>query len=84
MLKVKCINDKWVAAPNCEEAPRPVFNQEYTVVETKMLNFVMSHILVEFGDGYGYRTSHFATLPDETADEMAEESREAIVNLETV
>lgn len=26
----------------------------------------------------------FATLPDQTANEMAEESREAIVNLETV
>ncbi len=40
--------------------------------------------LVEFGNGYGFDSRHFATLPDNTADEMAEESKEAIVNLETV
>ncbi len=33
---------------------------------------------------YLYDQRNFAILPDETADEMQEESREAIVNLETV
>lgn len=75
MQKVKCINDDWQAAPGLEEAPRPVFNQDYTIVETKMCDGVLSHILVEFGDEYGYKASHFAVLPDATADEMAEEEQ---------
>jgi hypothetical protein len=38
--------------------------------------------LYEF-PGYGYRYEHFATLPERDADEMREEVRESIVNLET-
>lgn len=73
MQKVKCINDKWQSAAGCEEAPRPLFNQDYTVVEVAMCGGVESYILVEFGDAYGYRTSHFATIPDQDADRMEEE-----------
>lgn len=83
-MRVKCINDKWQAAPGCEEAPRPVFNKDYNVDDVVILNGIESFILAELGDDYGYRTAFFATLPDNTADEMAEESREAIVNLESV
>lgn len=83
-MRVKCINDKWKASPGCEEAPRPVFNQDYNVDYVAILNGTESFILIELGDEYGYRTEFFAILPDNTADEMAEESREAIINLETV
>lgn len=78
-MRVKCINDNWKFAPGCEEAPLPVFNHNYNVIETKTLEGMESFILSELGDDYGYSTSHFATLPDTTADELEKD----IVNLET-
>lgn len=72
-MRVKCINDKWQAAPGCEEAPRPIFMQDYTVIETKMLDGFEAHILLELGDEYGYKTSFFATLPDEPAEVFEEQ-----------
>lgn len=61
-MRVRCINDKWQAAPGCEEAPRPIFMHDYTVVETKILDGNEAHILLELGDEYGYNTKHFAPL----------------------
>ena len=75
-MRVKCINDKWQTAPGCEEAPRPIFNHDYTVVETKILDGNEAHILLELGDEYGYNTKHSATLPDEPA-EVIEETEPA-------
>lgn len=77
-MKVKCINDKWQAGAGCEWAPRPIFLQDYTVVETKVLEGTESHILAEMGDEYGYDTKFFATLPDTPA-ELIEETETELV-----
>jgi hypothetical protein len=49
-----------------------------------MMYDVYSYQFIECGPMYAYSAWRFATLPDATADEMAEENKEAIVNLETV
>jgi hypothetical protein len=82
-MRVKCINDKWKADVGCEEAPRPVFNQDYTVSEHKIIGALWVFVLVELGDEYAYDARFFAILPDTSADDMAEAEKEAIVNLET-
>lgn len=55
----------------------------FNILDTYSYCGVSFYKLVEFGSDYGFDTRHFAALPDTTADEMAEEIREAIVNLET-
>jgi hypothetical protein len=79
-MRVKCINEKWQAAPGCEGAQRPVFNHDYTVAEIVILANVESFVLAEFGDQYGYATKNFATLPD--ADEPAEVEKKEKINLQ--
>ena len=82
-MRVKCINDKWVPDSGCEDAQRPVFNQDYTVSEHKMIGTLEVFVLVEFGDEFAYDVRFFATLPEPDADEMKEEAHEAIVNLDS-
>lgn len=81
-----CINDKWVSSTGLEGKLRPsvgdidvVFNEEHD----EEIGYAF-YQLERFGSDRWYRSDMFATLPDNTADEMAEEEREAIVNLETV
>jgi hypothetical protein len=78
-----CIKDNLDASDSAKGGPMPVFMGEYTILETHDYKGRAFYALVEFGDFYLYYSDHFATLPDSTADEMQEESREAIVNLET-
>lgn len=84
-MRVMCINDKWICHTGLKDKLRPsvgdidvVFNEEY---DEEIGN--VFYQLERFGSDRWYRADMFATLPDNTADEMAEESREAIVNLET-
>lgn len=83
MFKVKCINDKWGNDPDIIDAPRPVFNNDYTVMETLNVYGKDYHVLAECGSEFLYEAAFFAILPEPDADEMKEEEFEAIVNLET-
>lgn len=62
----------------------PVVGSEYEVIDETQHGGFDLYVLAGFPSDCGYVRSGFATLPDKTADEMAEEKHEAIVNLETV
>lgn len=66
-----------------EESPiRVSVGTEYTVIsrfkDVGGWYFELSHDL-----GVGYPTEFFATLPEQSADEMQQEKHEAIINIET-
>lgn len=58
-----------------ENAPRPEIGDEDVVLRTHKSYQRIYYILERFGNDNGYRADHFATLPDTTADEMAEEEQ---------
>lgn len=64
--------------------PKMEVGDVFNVLDAYSYCGVSFYKLVEFGFDYGFDTKHFAVLPDQTADEMAEVEKEAIVNLETV
>ena len=82
MKKVVCIdarnpvNTDW-------HGPDPQEGDILTVSWEGMLYDIYSYQFVECGPDYAYSAWRYATLPDSTADEMQEESLEAIINLET-
>jgi hypothetical protein len=85
-MRVLCINENWISSAGLEGKPRPsvgdidvVFNHEYDEHIGKVF-----YQLERFGSERWYRCDMFAALPDSTADDMQEEEKEAIVNLETV
>lgn len=88
-MRVLCINNDCYDIGDLPFGPDdPQIGDECTVIES-CIGYSESGIespCYEL-EGYSpwvYDQRNFATLPDNTADEMAEESREAIVNLETV
>ena len=83
-MNVMCIDENWQPSHGCENAARPICGNTYTVLEAKTIGWLDVYVLNELGDEYAYKQSHFATLPDSTADEMQEAQHEAIVNLENV
>ncbi|MES2112317.1 MAG: hypothetical protein V4577_26405 [Bacteroidota bacterium] len=85
-MKVMCISDKWMCALGKEKAARPAIGDIDLVIEEERDkgDGRLFYRLERFGDESWFRCDMFATLPNSTADEMQEESREAIVNLETV
>lgn len=91
-MLVLCINDNWVLFDhnNCET---PLFMQQYEVVDYYDLpaNHSQFGIPLMAGRYYklgglnpnrGFHASHFAILPETSADEMKEEQREDIINIE--
>jgi hypothetical protein len=56
----------------------------YNAIDEHHYSGRVYYILAEYSDEYKWRSTAFATLPDSTADDMQEEEKEAIVNLETV
>lgn len=67
-----------------ENAPRPEVGDKDSVLMIWEGFGSVYYILERFGRDNAYRTDHFATLPDSSADEMADAEKEAIANLETV
>ena len=85
-MRLICINDNFLPAPGSEDKDRPKFLDE-DIVTAERYSYKYGGIyynLQRFGDETWYGADHFATLPDQTADETEEERQEAIVNLETV
>lgn len=84
MQKVMCIKPFTDTQQGMENAPRPEVGDEDIVARAEEQYHHVYYILERFGDDKGYRADHFATLPENTADEMEEVEKESIVNLETV
>lgn len=82
-MTVVCINDNWVPDPDATGKPCPNIGDNDMVTDTIEKVGRAFYILERFGDKRGFLTSHFVDLPDATADEMQDETREAIANLET-
>lgn len=92
-MRVLCINENWI--DNRTSSPEdPVFNQECEVTSCEYLD---EENVFEGGAWYiepagiwyrlrgyqcQYHASAFAILPEQSADEMSEESKEAIINIE--
>lgn len=85
-MRVISINDKWVRdlKEESENRPSPHFLEECFVTKQKMHE---GNIWYQLGGRFnhhsGFMAKFFAILPDASADEMKEETREAIVNIET-
>jgi hypothetical protein len=60
--------------PGSEHAPTPVVGTTYTVLDDGWDEDLGDYYcLVEFGRRFGYSQRHFATLPDQPAEEEQEE-----------
>lgn len=95
-MKVLCIDENFRDDGVKYDFPTPVCGGEYNVISCGFRekqsrvegNILFTepagiyYILREFSD-MEIHSSHFAILPDTTADEMAEATRESIVNQET-
>lgn len=76
-MRVICMNDKWVSMPCNESKPRPSVG-DIDVVTNEEMDIEIGKVfynLERFGLGCWYRSDMFAILPDNTADEMAEEEQ---------
>lgn len=83
MQKVMCIKAFTDTQEGMENAPRPEVGDKDVVARVEEQYHRVYYILERFGIDKAYRSDHFATLPSQTADEMADAEKEAIVNLET-
>lgn len=82
-FKVRCVlevNYDYIKETPCNS---PIsIGSEYTVVHQQQEPECMVYALEGFDQDDGFDARLFAILPDISADEMQEEVREAIVNLE--
>lgn len=98
-MRVLCINEEWRDDKKKYRHETPVFGGEYTVVncryckkeqyiDMKEREIIRHPAGVYYRlsgfKGFEYHAGNFATLPDQTAEEMSEENRESIANLEHV
>lgn len=80
-MKLICIA-KPVTIPPQLEPYVPVVLKEYEGGVAEVLEDGAYYTLSCFPDWFHYHHSLFAILPDKSADEMSQESKEAIVNIE--
>lgn len=82
-FKVMCIKECVFDIDKKEFIESPVaVGSEYTVVISQREPEGLYYALEGFGD-IGFNARCFATLPEPSAEEMREEVRESIVNIET-
>lgn len=85
-MKLICIKDFEEELKAVEEKgkPSPFFMEEVTSLQSKLHNGDLYYQLDgRFDRRSGFRADYFAILPDKSADEMSQEVKEAIVNIET-
>lgn len=94
-MKVICINENFIQKGVMDEVARPHVGEECDVIDVRHCEerrqLRGNKLIIELAGVYynirGYkhwfRADHFATLPDKSADEMREEEKEAIVNIES-
>lgn len=84
-MRVICVTPIITSDAGFENHPRPEVGDNDIVTHVRPHPSGDSDVyysLERFGDRVGFKADHFATLPDATADEMAEVEFEGIVNLE--
>lgn len=74
-----CINENWRPAPEVENNRKPYCGEVCEVVETHKRHDMDWYILAGFNPHQGFLAVNFAILPDQTADEMQELEKEAII-----
>lgn len=85
-FQVRCV-DYFRSANGCaipEGYVMPDIGDECTVINDFMENGKRYYSLAGYPKEFGYNAVCFAILPDQSADEMQEQEREGIVNIETV
>lgn len=85
-MKVRCISPIKNPERGKENEPRPQVGDVCIVTASRYLPCYDAtyYQLAGYPKVNGYQSTHFAIIPDTSADEMNEEARESIVNLETV
>lgn len=91
-MKVICINDQWRIPPSHGNYPTPPFMSEHIVVDELVIGSgkyaddlpVLEGTYYQLSDPYSkfYHSSKFAILPGADAEQIDQESKEAIVNIE--
>lgn len=77
--RVMCISPIDRPTESAKDRPRPqVGDEDIATGEVSMYGAVY-YTLLRFGKGDGYNTECFATLPEQSAEEMQEENHEAII-----
>lgn len=94
-MTVLCIDEKWRGDGKPTPQDAPVFNEQCLVTDCRYyeqeivtyggISFLNAPGIYYRLSGYKhqYHASHFAIIPEQSADEMSEEKREAIINIET-
>lgn len=89
-MKVICINEKWRKSSRVINNPAPHVGEECEVIGTVNSNELLQkiegamagvfYILKGYKDNF--HASHFATLPTADAEEIDQQEKEAIINIE--
>lgn len=78
-MEVMCVkpidSSNWLT----DDYPRPEVGDKDNVIEEVTLGPHLYYCFARFGRRHGYRSTHFAILPDQSADQMNDEQREAII-----
>lgn len=78
-MRVMCVNDNWHPHPDVKNNPTPKVPEISEVVKEFNYTDGVYYILQGFHPHQGFKSTHFATLPEQTADEMNEVEKEAII-----
>lgn len=78
-MRVICINEDWRPSDDVKDLDHPYTGGEYDVVEEGVFHGVAYFTLAGFQPNHGFAQINFATLPDQTADQMQEQEKEAIL-----
>lgn len=74
-MKVICVKAITTKDAECDPNAHPEVGDTDSVIDDFMHNGDRYFSLERFGMEDGFMASHFATVPDTTADEMAEEEK---------
>jgi hypothetical protein len=80
-MKVMCV--KPFNAPESKGKPKPEVGDEDVVENTSTVFGITYYALVRFGE-LMYKADHFATLPDQPADELNEKEQEEKYYIRTI
>lgn len=83
-MNLLCINQPSVLIKSGQNDTAKIYVGNMYTLEYAYDYFGETYFKLAEVEGAMFYEGHFATLPNATADEMEEESKEAIVNLETV
>lgn len=82
-MRVLCINEDWKRSEATKNKLAPHFMEECEVVEVINSSIGKWYQLEGYDTDTVFAADYFAILTEQSADEMSEEKREAIANIET-